>query len=205
GAIRIINNLVLEKLATRMADGFFVVSPLILAAVRYWRVPENRCNLTSIIVLGSLGRGISNEARGVPPVPSPSPYVLSVGALTGRKRVDLLLRAFALTDEDRRLVILGNGPMKDELVQLSCDLGIAQRVTWLDSVSDEDFQTLIHHALFCALASEREGNPAILYEALWAGTPVIYIGGGDVDPGIGGPYFTHLKSVDPSDIAHLIE
>ena len=205
GTIRVLNNLVLEKVATRLSDGLFTVSSSIQSMVQAWGVPEGRCTLTPVIVLDSPTRPATAETVESAPAEWVSPYALSVGALTGRKRFDLLIRALALTKPDRRLVIVGTGPLKEALVQLSKDLGVADRVTWLDSVFGERWLALIRGALFCVLASDREGNPAILFESLKEGTPVVYIGSSLTDTGIGGPYSSHLLLGKPAEIARLFD
>lgn len=204
-AIRIVNNLVLEKLASRLADGLFVVSPPIEAMVRSWGVPTNRCALTPMIVLGSTTPPLRVDGTEWRPQAPECPFVLSVGALTGRKRFDLLIRALALTKPDRRLVVVGRGPLKDELVRLCDDLGVAQRVKWIDSARSEELLWLIRKALFLTLASDREGNPTILYEALWEGTPIVYFGGGASVSTVGGPYFTQLQNGNPSAMARIFD
>lgn len=205
GSIRVLNNLVLEKVATRLSDGLFTVSSSIQGMVQAWGVPEGHCTLTPVIVLDSPSRPATAENAECLPAERATPYALSVGALTGRKRFDLLIRALAFTKPDRRLVIVGTGPLKERLVQLSKDLGVADRVTWLDSVFGEKWLDLIRGALFCVLASDREGNPTILLESLREGTPVVYIGSSLADTGIGGPYSSHLQLGKPDEIARLFD
>ena len=206
GAIRIFNNLVLEKLASRLSDGIFAMSSPIKKVVRAWGVPETRCSLTPVITL-DVPRPIEEEGkrnRSILPT-YPFPYAISVGALTGRKRFDLLIRALALTKPDRRLVIVGEGPLKKDLVQLSVALRVADRITWLDSVFGSEWSDLLHGAIFCVLVSEREGYPAILLEALREGTPALYVSSRRLDGGIEGPFFSYLPSLNFTEIARCFD
>lgn len=206
GAIRIFNNLVLEKLASRFSNGIFAISSPIKKVVRAWGVPEIRCSLTPIITLDS-PLPIEDEGkhnRSIAPTRT-FPYAITVGALTGRKRVDLLIRALALTKPDRRLIIVGAGPLKKNLVQLSVALRVADRITWLDSVFGSEWSDLLRGALFCVLVSEREGYPTILLEALHEGTPVLYVSSRPLEGGIEGPFFSYLRSLDLIDIARCFD
>ena len=206
GTVRIFNNLVLEKVASRLSDGIFAISSPIKKVVRAWGVPEIRCSLTPIITFDSprpMGEGGRRKCSILPT--RSFPYVITVGALTGRKRFDLLIRALALTKPDRRLVIVGEGPLKRDLVQLSLTLGVADRITWLDSVFGSEWYDLLHGALFCVLVSEREGYPTILLEALREGTPVLYVSTRRLDAGIESPFFSYLPSLDFIDIAQRFD
>lgn len=67
--------------------------------------------------------------------------VLYVGRLIARKKVDLLLRGFAIAvadlPPDTRLTIIGDGPEAASLRALASDLGVADRVEFTGSVTDE--------------------------------------------------------------------
>lgn len=78
---------------------------------------------------------------------------LFVGRLHARKRVDLLLRAFADflgADAARqaRFVIVGDGPERPALAQLAAQLGIAGRVEFTGEVTDNDrLRPLFHRSI----------------------------------------------------------
>src|SRR6266487_6011609 len=55
-------------------------------------------------------------------------YVLSVGRLEGNKRVDLIVRSLALVDRHVRLIVVGDGPLRSELEQLTAGLNISDRI-----------------------------------------------------------------------------
>jgi glycosyltransferase involved in cell wall biosynthesis len=50
-------------------------------------------------------------------------YILSVGRLEANKRVDLIVRALAHADRRLRLVIVGQGPLRDQLEQTATSAG----------------------------------------------------------------------------------
>jgi glycosyltransferase involved in cell wall biosynthesis len=67
--------------------------------------------------------------------------IFSMCRLVDKKRVDLIVRAFAVfskTHPNAILLIGGNGPEKENLQRLSSDLGIAQSVLFLGYVPDHE-------------------------------------------------------------------
>jgi glycosyltransferase involved in cell wall biosynthesis len=96
--------------------------------------------------------------------------VLFVGRLNRQKRLDLLLRAIERVNE-ARLEIAGVGEEEPALRALARDLGIEGRVSFLGARSD--VASLQARAQVFVLASESEGLPNALLEALAAGTPSV--------------------------------
>jgi glycosyltransferase involved in cell wall biosynthesis len=100
--------------------------------------------------------------------------VISMGRLTGQKHFDALLKAFAAVSESHkewRLVILGEGPLENELKKLSTELGIACRVHFPGKIKDPE--QLLKNADLFVLSSFYEGFPNALAEAMAIGLPVI--------------------------------
>src|SRR6266542_28896 len=61
-------------------------------------------------------------------------YVLSVGRLEANTRVDLVVRALAHTDRSLRLIVVGEGPLRQQLEQTAAAAGVADRVTWTGGI-----------------------------------------------------------------------
>jgi glycosyltransferase involved in cell wall biosynthesis len=106
-------------------------------------------------------------------VESDIPVIIGAGKLKPQKDFETLLRAFALVRAQRpvRLIILGQGPKKQELMELAVQLGIS-----------DDFQLPGHvknpyacfsHASVFVLSSAWEGLPNVLIEAMACGCPVV--------------------------------
>jgi len=110
-----------------------------------------------------------------PPTPIPDtrpPVVLAAGRLVPEKGFARLIAAFAvLPDRSARLVIVGEGPEADVLRRQTDALGIADRVELAGYVAD--IRPWLDTARLFVLASDFEGYPAVLVEALAAGRPVI--------------------------------
>ena len=99
--------------------------------------------------------------------------VLFVGRLVYYKGVDVLVRAVAGVDAD--LVLIGRGPLEDELRELAAAGGIAARVTFLAPQDDDELAAWYHAAdVFCLPSVARsEAFGLVQIEAHAAGTPVV--------------------------------
>jgi glycosyltransferase involved in cell wall biosynthesis len=101
------------------------------------------------------------------------PVVLGVGELSERKDFATLVRAFARLRRDRRcrLVILGDGRRRDELLGLAGRLGISDDFA-LPGFVPNPYAAMARAAAF-ALTSRWEGLGIVLVEALALGTPSV--------------------------------
>lgn len=101
------------------------------------------------------------------------PVVLTAGRMVSAKSQVDLLKAFALLPDRIRgsLVILGDGPLRQELEQEAKRLGIRDRV-WMPGFVENPWWFVARAEVF-ALTSRLEGFPLVLAEALACKTPVI--------------------------------
>lgn len=100
--------------------------------------------------------------------------ILSVGRLSHEKGYDILLRSFqkyCLPEMLVKLVIVGEGPLRDELEALAADLGITERVIFT-GFSNAVRQYYKESDLF-VLPSRTEGLPMVVLEAMQLGMPVV--------------------------------
>ena len=101
----------------------------------------------------------------------------SVRRMIPRTGLDSLLHAVAHVGSDLgpyRLVLPGSGPMKDELIALTEELGIAEHVTFPGYIPDEDLP-LLYAASDLSIVPTRtlEGFGLSTLESLASGTPVV--------------------------------
>lgn len=98
--------------------------------------------------------------------------LLSVGLLDPRKAHDLIISALPdIPDVD--LLIAGSGPELGNLQNLAQQLGVANRVTFLGSLSQTELRKYYGAADALVLASSREGWANVLLESMACGTPVV--------------------------------
>jgi glycosyltransferase involved in cell wall biosynthesis len=112
------------------------------------------------------------------PVPHPwlggqGPVAVAIGRLVRQKAYAVLMRAVAIVRRSipLRLIILGDGPDREELVALAHELGIEEAVAFEGFVLNR-LDYLVRASVY-ALSSEFEGSPNALVEAIACGVPVV--------------------------------
>jgi GalNAc-alpha-(1->4)-GalNAc-alpha-(1->3)-diNAcBac-PP-undecaprenol alpha-1,4-N-acetyl-D-galactosaminyltransferase len=102
------------------------------------------------------------------------PLFLAVGRLHRQKAYDVLLRAMARLTESHpqwRLVVLGDGALRESLLAEAEALGVAGRVEWRGRV-DDPFPYYRAAQVF-VMPSRFEGTPNALLEAMSCGLPAV--------------------------------
>jgi glycosyltransferase involved in cell wall biosynthesis len=96
-----------------------------------------------------------------------------VARLVQAKNHELLLRAFApvAATGKARLLLVGNGPLRQQLQGVATALGIEEYVSFLGA--REDVAAILGASDVFVLPSTYEGNPLSVMEAMAAGLPVI--------------------------------
>ena len=127
-------------------------------------------------------------------------YLISVGRMVKRKGYDTLLRALAkIKDEKVKLIILGEGPERENLDRIIVEESLQERVILPGFVTEEQkFQYLSCSDIY-VLSSVHEGFGIVLQEAMQVGLPIVATNyGGQVDlieDGVNGLLVEHC-SVD---------
>ncbi len=119
------------------------------------------------------------NARGIQP-----PYFLTVGNLTKRKNLPVLLDAFAsIRDTGAKLVLAGAPEFGAQTVLDT--LRHAPGVSYLGRVTDEELAALYKGALAFVYPSSDEGFGLPVLEAMASGVPVITTTGGALPEAVG--------------------
>ena len=100
-------------------------------------------------------------------------YILTVGRIELVKRVDLAIRAMVCVDRPVRLVIAGEGTQRTRTEALAADLGVADRVDFAGTVSDDQLIELYANALAVLYAPFDEDFGYVTLEAFLARRPII--------------------------------
>ncbi|MEN8624819.1 glycosyltransferase [Psychrobacter proteolyticus] len=94
-----------------------------------------------------------------------------MGSFKEAKRHDVLVRAYAQTNQSMLLLLLGQGKYKNDIEQLVVDLGLEDKVVFLGF--QENPFPYIKYAQLKVLTSDWEGFALVIAEALVLDTPVI--------------------------------
>lgn len=116
---------------------------------------------------------------------------LWAGNMVEIKRPDVAIRAFAgMLQRSRqdspaggmepRLVMAGDGPLRQAMERLSIQLGAWPRIEFTGSLGRKDLAAWMRRAGSLLLTSRSEGMPNVVIEALASGTPVIASAVGDI-------------------------
>ena len=171
----VVNNLI-ERLAIRLADKVICASQGIARQAVSAGTPESKLTVMYPL-LRRLERSVPTPTvplQGLPvPLQNLTPYLLSVGQQTGRKRFDVLIRTLRLLPEEYRLVLVGDGPLHDSYRAIATARGLEDRVVFLQGVDDDLLDLLYQNCSAYVLASENEGFPITVAEALSRGRPAI--------------------------------
>ncbi|RTY97649.1 glycosyltransferase [Flavobacterium sp. RSP49] len=104
-----------------------------------------------------------------------SDYILAIGRMsTDIKQFDKLILAYTksnLSDQNIKLVFLGEGENKQKYIHLAEQLGVKDFVIFKGFV--ENPFPYYKNTLFLVLCSKNEGFPNVIMESLGVGTPVV--------------------------------
>lgn len=120
----------------------------------------------------------------------PPTTVLWVGNLVPIKGPDIALRAFhdflhstfhvPRSTSHLQLILVGEGPMRSKLELLALELGIADQVKFLGSISQNEVAEWMRKSECLLLSSKSEAMPNVVVEALTSGIPIVATDVGDV-------------------------
>jgi glycosyltransferase involved in cell wall biosynthesis len=139
------------------------------------------------------------------------PVVVFAGRHIPEKRVPALVPALALAREhipELRGEVFGDGPDREEVLQLRAEHGLDEALEVPGFVSAERVESALAHALCMVLPSRREGYGMIVVEAAALGTPSVVVAAPDnaaadlVSEGENGYV---ARSASPEDLAAAIE
>lgn len=107
-----------------------------------------------------------------------SKWVVSCSRLSYWKRIDRIIRALAVCKKggvDCQLLVAGDGPEKENLEGLSEELNVSDSIIWLGAIAHDDVWALMNVADVFMITNDVTNRCNPLYEAAWAGLPVISV------------------------------
>lgn len=134
-----------------------------------------------------------------------SNYLMAIGSTDPRKNISTLLRAYKLLPENlmntHQLAIIWTHPFMMNILQKEVEeLGLNERVCFLNQVNDNDLLMLYNAASIFVFPSLEEGFGLPLLESMACGTPVV-AGENSSIPEIVDDAGVLVDTTDPKDIA----
>lgn len=136
-----------------------------------------------VIPLGIVPAGRVAADRGKLEVAADRFVMVTVGRLVARKAVDDLLHVVAAMDDPKDLlVVVGDGPKREQWQSLAGQLGVAERVRFVGRVWEDEKQRWLAASDVFVSTSQHEGFGLVFLEAMDQGLPVVaYNHGGQTD------------------------
>ncbi|MBT9492890.1 MAG: glycosyltransferase family 4 protein [Paucibacter sp.] len=162
--------------AAAKASASIGVCAALVDVLRTWGLPESRLHVMRNGVDLQRFRPLPQAQMRKELDLAGSPILLSVGHLVELKGHRFLIEALATlqtTHPQARLVIVGEGPERSNLLALARRLGVDHRVTLTGALPNADLLRWYSAADLLLLASSREGWANVLLEAMACGTPVV--------------------------------
>lgn len=166
----------LERVLDR-ADVIVTSSPNMIANSPFLKSRAEKCRVVDyglhVEELAEPTPAVTEAAARIRAAHAGRKIVLFVGRLVYYKGADVLVRAMTHVDAD--LILVGNGPLEAELREIAVAEGIADRISFVPSQSDEGLSAYYHAADVFALPSvaESEAFGLVQIEAHAAGVPVV--------------------------------
>jgi len=109
--------------------------------------------------------------------------LITVGRLVPRKALQDLIRVIGvLKNPNIKLIVIGDGPERKNLVELAGSLDVSDRVIFSGYIDDEEKYQLLHIADIYVSSSRHEGFGIVFLEAMALGLPIVcYDSGGQTD------------------------
>lgn len=163
----------LIRWAAREADGVIAVSGALADKLAGLGVERARIGVLRNGIDPAVFRPVAPyDGAAAPYRCKAGPLAVSVGNLVPLKGHDLVIAALAELP-GLTLWIVGGGPERGRLEALARQLGVAERVRFLGVVPHERMPEVYSAADLLVLASEREGWPNVLLEAMGCGARVV--------------------------------
>ncbi|MFW2440316.1 MAG: glycosyltransferase family 4 protein [Arenicellales bacterium] len=157
---------ILRQLVYRKADTIVVLTS---SAKKYF---ESRFRVPVVEIPNPVYLPAEKEDEEI--VEIPGPYIITIGRLVKNKRAGDIISAFSQIKNEYmewRLVIVGDGPLKEGLLELARKLGVGERVIFTGLVRSPE--RLLKNAEMFVSASITEVFPMAICEAMVCGVPVI--------------------------------
>lgn len=175
-------------------------------AARGYVSPERLTTLYNGIDFGHIGGGTSGiEFRKKLGIDPDKILISQIGWLRPEKGVDVFIRAAATAagqDERLHFLIAGDGPNRDEYVQLCRQLGLADRVTFTGLIADPLGEGFYASAdVICLLSRWQEAFAYVILEAMASAKPFIGTRVGGIPEAVEDGVTGYIVPTEDADLA----
>lgn len=133
--------------------------------------------------------------------------LITIGRLAAEKNLKTLLSAYALvleSEQNSRLILIGDGPQKDDLKKFAKDLGISEHVNFTGLVPFDQIPRYLKAADIFCFSSVSETQGLVTMEAMAAGLPVAAVRGTGTTEIVRDGETGILTENSPADLAQAI-
>ncbi len=142
-------------------------------------LPEHFRTKTEVLPLGvdltKFAAGNKSAARRALGLAQDASYGIFVGRLIPSKGVQSLVRSVPIllrTLPDFHLILVGDGPLRRDLIDMAAKLGIERNVTFVGHMNHPALRTFYNASDLLIHPSTRDLAPMVILESLACGTPV---------------------------------
>jgi glycosyltransferase involved in cell wall biosynthesis len=148
--------------------------------VHQYYIPDHPCQLIPLGIERPPGKQKGRAELGFA---NDDKVLVTVGRLVARKAISQLIDIVArMGDASVKLVVVGSGPLQEDLEAQAKALGIQDQVRLTGFVSSQEKADLLYAADLYVSTSQHEGFGLVFLEAMAAGLPVVcYDFGGQSD------------------------
>jgi len=132
--------------------------------------------------------------------------LVAVGTLKWQKGYEYLLQSVKGVfpkHSEYRLVVVGDGPLRNQLQELARRLGIVDKIDFLLRLNHDEVATVLNESNIFVMSSVSEGFPRALLEAVACGTPVVATDVGSCREIVDGVGFI-VKPRNPGEFADAV-
>ena len=140
-------------------------------------------------------------------MPAQGRVIVWVGRMVSVKGLDVLLDALVLLESrsiDPHLYLVGDGPLRRDLVARAVALGVSARVTFAGPKLHDELPDWYRAADLTVLPSRSEGLPNVLRESLACGTPFVASNVGGINEIADSRFGLLVPPEDPEALADAI-
>lgn len=164
---------IVERWVAKRADRIIVASNYMKSAIMRWNIAHDKIEVIHNAIDLERVAGERADIRQELGLPTDAKLALVAGRIIYWKRLDVALRALSRLDSSWRLLLAGDGPMEEKWKQLTDELGLHDRVTWLGRIERRKLWQYMAAADVFLVPSSLETFSFVLLEALAQGSRAV--------------------------------